>query len=405
MALAAHAVKDAAAAPRAPAGAYFSGVLVSQLANNALHLAQPLLLLELSGSFGVAAFFSAFDTAVHMGGTFLGGWPADRLGARKLLVISTLGRGLSLALIPAALVLGKLTLPFAMAAYTLDALVRGLTDTAAHTVPLELGRGRRADYDRLNSGYELAFDLGGTAGPLMLGALLAAGKTLAVQLAIPAGFVLAALVFIAIPEAPAAERSRERKRAGSWEGLKLVLADPRLRLACAGLCLLNLYPLRKLMASFFAKAILQSPAAAGWVGAAFGLGGAAGAVAYALRSGGGAGWVAAGAVGSLALAAGWLPASLSVMIAAALLFSLANVGARLALTRRLQEATPLESAGGVTAVARFGSNGVSVGLKTLVGAAFAVGAGPKAAFGLIAGGLVLLAAAQLGLCFFLKKES
>src|SRR5581483_745677 len=186
--------------PRARAGAYAAGVLASQIVNNALHLIQPLLIAQLSGSLGKAAFFSAFDTAVHMTGTFLGGWPADRLGSRRLLVLSTFLRGVSLALIPVFWIMGTLTLPLAMAAYTLDALVRGFVDTASHAVPLELGSHDREALDALNARYEFAFDLGGVAGPLLLGALMLSKKSLAAHVAVPLGFMAAAAIFAFIPK-------------------------------------------------------------------------------------------------------------------------------------------------------------------------------------------------------------
>ncbi|MDE2491320.1 MAG: MFS transporter, partial [Elusimicrobia bacterium] len=371
-------------------GAFLGGVLASEVVNNAMHLAQPLLIARLSGSLGEAAFFSAFDTAVHMGGTALGGWPADKLGARRLLIVSTLLRGAALALIPLLWLSGRLTVGLAMAAYTLDAAVRGFVDTAVHTLPLELAAHERAELDRLNSRYELVFAVGAIAGPLLLGAMMLWMKGVAVHALIPLGFALSALIFVRIPErrgdradaresAASARRQKTAdapERGGTREGLRLVLARPELLYSCLGLAVLNLYPLRKLMSAFFAKSILKVPAAAGWVGAAFGLGGALGALLYALRSrragfASGAGWVAAGAAGTLALALGWLPGSLSVMLAAVFAFALTNVGARLATTARLQLDTPAPTAGGVTAVARFGQNAVSVGLKALLGAAFA----------------------------------
>jgi hypothetical protein len=106
----------------------------------------------------------------------------------------------------------------------------------------------------------------------------------------------------------------------------------------------------------------------------------------------------------LALAAGCLPGSLWFMMAAAFAFSLVNVGARLAVTRRLQEATPMSAAGGVTSVARFASNGVSVVLKALLGAAFAFGSSPRQAFAVIAGSLALLALTQFGLASNLTRD-
>ncbi|MFI5347391.1 MAG: MFS transporter [Elusimicrobiota bacterium] len=401
-------VPEAAVArrPPAPLSGFLGGVALSQVVNSALHLAQPLLIAQLSGSLGHAAFFSAFDTAVHMGGSLAGGWPADRLGARRLLALSTFLRGAALGLIPLLWFAGRLTLIAAMSAYTLDAFVRGFTDTAVHALPLELGEGDRAELDRLNSRYELVFDLGGVAGPLILGALMIGKPGPAAHVFVPVGFVLAAAAFLFIPERRAVRApARDEGRGGTISGLRLILTDRSLLYAALGVAVLNLYPLRKLLSAFFAKAILAQPSAAGWVGAAFGLGGALGALAYA-RSGGrgdGSRWVAAGGLGVLLLAAGWAPGSLWPMMFAAFAFALANVGARLALTRRLQERTPHEAIGGVTAVSRFAANGVSVGLKTLVGAAFALGAGPRAAFAAVGAGLVLVAFAQFGLAAHLRS--
>ncbi len=395
------------AAPRAPMSAFLSGVLASQVANGALHLAQPLLVAHLTGSLGKAALFSSFDTAVHMVGSALGGWPSDKIGARRLLILSTALRGASLALIPLAWLSGRLTPAFAMGAYTLDAAVRGFLDTAVHALPLELAPGDRAQLDRLNARYELVFDLGGVAGPLMLGGLMLGTRGMAPHIVVPAGFVLAALLFAFVPERHAARPAEARPSGGTARGLALVLRDGRLMWTCLGLSLLNLYPLRKLLSAFFAKAILAKPAAVGALGAAFGLGGALGSLLYGARErrGSGAAWVAAGAVGALALAGGWAPAALWPMMAAAFLFSFTNVGARLALTTTLQERTPLELAGGVTAVARFGANGASVGLKALVGAAFALGAGPRGAFAAVGAGLALVAALQLALAARLERDA
>jgi predicted MFS family arabinose efflux permease len=397
-----------------PLAGFLGGVLLSQVVNGALHLAQPLLIARLAaGSLGTAAFFSSFDTAVHMGGSLLGGRPADRFGARRVLIASTFLRGLSLALIPLLWLAGRLTLAAAMAAYTLDALVRGLTDTAAHSLPLELGGRDRAALDRVNARYELVFDLGAAAGPLALGALYLKKEGLAPHALVPAGFLLAALVFVAIPRRARLSFGASRAAlpgtapAGSWQGVRAICSDRSLLLAALGVAVLNLYPLRKLIAAFFAKAILVQPAAAGWIGGAFGVGGALGALIYARSRGKGSGaaWVAAGGVGVLALATAWIPGRLTPMLAAAFLFALANVGARLALTRRMQERTPQGLVGATTGAARFAANGVSVLMKALVGAAFALGAGPRAAFAAVGVGLGALALAQFSLARRLSETA
>ncbi len=67
------------------------------------------------------------------------------------------------------MVFGFATLPVVMGLYTLEALVRGYVDTAVHTVPLEMVGHRRDLLDRINSRYEVAFEVGAVAGPLMLG--------------------------------------------------------------------------------------------------------------------------------------------------------------------------------------------------------------------------------------------
>lgn len=395
------------ASRRAPLGGFLGGVLLSQIVNNALHLAQPLLMSHLTGSLGWAAFFTSAETGVHMGGTFLGGWPCDKIGSRRLLILSTFLRGAALALIPAAWAFGRLNIPVAVIAYTLDALVRGLVDTAVHALPLELAERDRAELDRLNARYELAFDLGGVIGPVGLAVLMTRSDGWLPHAAIAGGFVLSALAFAWVPKAASARRaSRPAVQAGGTrEGLRLVLADPALRWSCLGLALINLYPLRKLMSAFFAKAILMKPAYAGWVGAAFGLGGIAGSLVFSVRGGRTSGrrWIAAGALGTLALAGAWIPGGLAPMIGGVFVFATLNAAARLSMTGSLQDGTPLEAAGGVTAVARGASNAVSVSLKFLLGAAFALGAAPRSAFALVGAGLAVIAAIQFVLASRLSR--
>lgn len=390
---------------RTPMGGFLGGVLLSQIVNNALHLAQPLLMSHLTGSLGWAAFFTSAETAIHMGGTFVGGWPCDKIGSRRLLILSTLLRGVSLALIPAAWAMGALTIPVAVVAYTLDAIVRGLVDTAVHALPLELAEHDRAELDRLNARYEFVFDLGAVIGPLGLAVLMSRTDSWLPHAVIAGGFALSALAFCFVPKAARKAVREKAVSGGTWEGLKLVAADPALRWSCLGLALLNLYPLRKLMSAFFAKAILLKPASAGFVGAAFGLGGIVGAVLFGSAADKltGKRWIALGALGTLSLGWCWLPGSLHAMAAGVFLFAALNAAARLAMTRVVQEATPVSAAGGVTAVVRAGSNAASVGLKALLGAAFALGAAPRVAFSVVGAGLAAIALTQVVLAARLAR--
>jgi MFS family permease len=392
---------------------FFAGVLSTQFVNSALHLAQPLLIAQLTGSLAHAAFFSSFDTAVHMGGTFFGGWPTDRFGAKKVLIFATFLRACVLAAIPVSMALGCLTVKSAMIWYTLDACVRGFVDTAQYALPFELADHDTIQLDRINSRFEIAFDFGGIAGPLALGALMLGAKGIVPHLIIPLGFILSSAIFLFIP---ASKTQRKYQRLltqnrlasrGTWAGFRHMIRNRSLLIACVGLASFNIYPLRKLMSAFFAKSILHTPAAAGTIGSAFGLGGILGALLYSRQKSDGLSglWILAGACGMLTLAWGWMPASLGCMAIAALVFAATNVGARLALTGFRQKFTPSEINGGVTSASRFMSNGISVGAKALVGTAFALGAGPRAGFTWVALSLSVLAAGQLVLASKLFKKS
>lgn len=391
---------DLPPARRAPLSAFIAGALTSQVVNNGLHLLQPLLIAELSGSLALAAFVASAETGVHMLGTLASGGPVDRFGAKRILALATFLRGVSLALVPLAWAFGGLTLTWALCAYTLDAFVRGYIDTSVHALPLCLAEGDRKELDRLNASYELAFDLGAVVGPLLLGALMLTKQGFAAHAAIPVGFVVAALLYSFLPaERVVATGAGRAPKAQwlDWAGWRRVASDPRLLIPVLGLAAFNLFPLRKVWSAFFAKAILGQPAAVGWIGAAFGAGGVIGAILYH-RAGARLptrAWVLGGAVGTAALALGWIPGALWPMLAAAAVFGLCNACAELSLLRELGELTPAGMMGRVVSVARVGTSSASVTLKGLMAAAFGLGAGAYAAFSLVGAGLGVIVAVQL----------
>ena len=389
-------------------GGLLSGVLVTQVVNSAVHLAQPLLIADLSGSMGKAALFTASGTALHMVGAYLAGWPTDRFGARKVLVVSTLLRGVVLAGIPVAMALGFISLMWVMVCYTAEALIRGYVDTAVHTVPLDLV-GHRSDLlDRVNSRYELAFEVGAVAGPLMLGGLMVWSADIVPHTVISIGFVLSALCYLFIPERSALPAGEAHgSRGGAWAGVKYIVSHRYLLIVVLGLMVFHLYELRKVLSAFFAKGLLHHPAMVGHVGSAFALGGVAGALIYTATKhrGRGIGWIIAGAVGTVLLAIGWVPVNLWVMMAAVFLFGVTNVCARLVLTRWRQELTPLDQAGGVTAASEFSRTAASVGVDSMVGGAFSATSSTYGAFGAVGGMLGVFAVAQLLLARTLRKAA
>jgi len=346
---------------------------------------------------------------VHMLGTLSSGGTVDRLGSRRVLILATLGRAASLALVPLAWAFGGLTLTWALCAYTLDAFVRGFIDTSVHALPLCLAEGDRVELDRLNASYEFAFDLAAVIGPLLLGALLLSEKGFAAHVAIPFGFAAAALLYTLVPPdrvGPASAVKDAKKPSWlDWAGWRRVASDRRLLVPVLGLAMFNLFPLRKVWSAFFAKAILKNAASAGWIGAAFGLGGVVGTVIYA-RTGrrlSTRDWVLLGAVGTAALALGWIPGALWPMIAAAAAFGLFNACAELALLRDLGERAPAGMMGRVVSVARVGTSSASVGLKGLMAAAFAAGAGAYAAFSFVGAGLGVMVLIQVAVAARLSR--
>lgn len=398
----------AAPAVRAPAplAGYVGGILSSQVSNNAMHLVQPLVIAELSGSLGLAALVASAETGVHGLGTLLSGASVDRLGSRNALVLATAGRGLALSLIPLAWAFGGLTLPWALFAYTLDAFVRGWVDSAVHALPLGLAEGDRAELDRLNGAYEFTFDLGAVVGPLLLGALLLKEKGFAVHAIIPLGFLLSAFLYTRVPAERVTDSRREHRPKAwlDWEGWRHVSRDRRLLAPVLGLALFNLFPLRKVWSAFFAKAILGTPAAVGWIGAAFGLGGVMGALLFPRMKLSARGAVLFGAAGTAALALSWAPAMLAPMLLGAAVFGCANACAELSLLRRLGELTPAGLFGRVTSVARVGTTSASVTLKALMAAAFAAGFTAYGSFALVGAGLGVMVLAQVTVAGRLARD-
>jgi hypothetical protein len=392
---------------------FLTGVGLTQIVDSALHLAQPLLLAKISGSMGEAALFSAFDTGVHMLGTYCCGWPLELFGAKRVLVVTTFLRGVALSAIPIGMITGRLTLLWAMAFYTLEALIRGFVDASVHTIPLELAKHRRDQLDLINSRYEILFDGGGIVGPLMLGVLMVCSDKIVPHLLISMGFALSAVAYLFIPHTEKF-RSHHKKdlltenaHKGTWIGIKYIFSNKALLFTCIGVMSFNIYPLRKLLSAFFANGILNNPTTVGQIGAAFAIGGVVGAIIYGhlkqFKSG--HTLVIAGAVGTLILSVGWIPANLWVMMAAAFAFALTNVCARLILTRKRQELTPLEHAGGVTSAQQFGVMGISVIVKSILGAAFSIGTGAYGAFAIVGGILALFGVGQLILPRYLTRNA
>lgn len=394
-----------------PLGGFMAGLVTFQIVNNAMHLLQPLVIARLSGSLATAALVASLESSLSTTSTALTGGVVDKLGCRRALILFTALRGLSLAILPVSMLFGALTLPWALTGYVLDSIVRGGIDTAVHGLPMALADSDETEFGRLFSGYELAVDFAAIVGPLLLGVIMLKDhEGAAAHFAIPLGFLAAALLYSRIPDVKPTARAGEDHAGPSWldfGGWKLVFSDKRILLTAAGLACFNLFGLRKVWSGLFAKGVLHDAAATGWIGAAFGLGGVAGALMFPRLQNRltARGWVLVGSCGTAALATGWIPARLVPMLLGAAVFGLANACAELALLRRLGEDTPPTMAGRVSSVARLGTSGVSVTLKTGFASAFALGLTPYASFAVVGAGLGCIVLVQLIVASKLRRPS
>ena len=388
------------AAPPAKTWHYLAGVFMGQVANNALQVALPLVLLKITSSLSTVGFATAMAAAMDAAGTLIGGRLAARVHPKKLLAGAAAGRALTLALIPAFWA-GGLGLAPILGVYMIDSLIRGVADTARNTMPMALaGKGKTA-LDGLNSRYQTAFESGGLLGPFVMGGLLAWTGLASANWMIPVAFAAAAAFFLLMPRGRLDQANADAPgaAAGTFSGsLRLLRKSPVLRLAMLATLLVTVYPLKGVLPALFAKNILGAPDQTAWLVGAFGLGGVLGSLLYGrlYKKISAPAWLKWGAAGVLVFAAAMAPHAFLPMALGCLFFAVTNVMARVSVASTLQSSIPQGAEGPVMGLARFSGNMMSVALKFGVGLAFAV-ASPSHAFLIIGAGLAAVAAAQLWL--------
>jgi predicted MFS family arabinose efflux permease len=345
---------------------------------------------------GTVGFISALTAALDTVGTLLGGWLCSRFDPRKLLIVATAFRSVSLGTIPALWSSGSLTLQVASGLYLLDALIRGLADTARNTLPLLLIGKDKSALDRLNSHYQTGMELGSVAGSVLVGLLLVHYGALSANWSVSLAFAVAAMIYAFMPKIyssrPAYEKAPSAK-SNLRASITVVTSAPGIRLSFAGIILLTLYPLKALLPAFFADGILSAPEHTAWLNALFGVGACAGALLYGRfapilppHS-----WLRLSTAGVVLLALGWIPGSFLPMAFAIVAFSLSNVMARLSMTSTLQSHVPPGAEGAVMGATRFSVNLTSMTVRFMVGLAFALTATPSRGFVLLGVGLGVFA--------------
>jgi predicted MFS family arabinose efflux permease len=393
--------------------AYFIGTFGSEFASKALQVTFPLLLLQLSRSLSIVGFISALTAGLDTVGTLLGGWLCSRFHPRKLLIAATALRSASLGAIPALWSSGSLTLQVASGLYLLDALIRGVDDTARNTLPLLLVGKDKSALDRLNSHYQTGMELGSVAGSVLVGLLLVHYGALSANWSVPLAFAVAATIYAFMPKihsALPAHGKAPSAKSNLLASITLVTSAPGMCLSFTGVILLTLYPLKALLPAFFADSILEAPADTAWLNGLFGVGACAGALLYGRLAPRlpPYSWLRLSTAGVVVLALGWIPGSFLPMAAAIVAFSLSNVMARLSMTSTLQSHIPPRAEGAVMGATRFSINLTSMTVRFMAGLAFALAATPSRGFVLLGAGLGVFALLTLlvaqRLAIFLTNE-
>lgn len=215
---------------RVPVYALLTGGAVSLIGNQLTALAIPWFVLQTTGSAGrtgLVAFFTLLPTVLAM---VFGGALVDRVGHRRMSIVSDLLSAATVAAVP--LLYHTVGLPFA--ALLVLAFLGALLDapgSAARTALIpDAAALARMPLERVNGAFQAVQSLAGLAGPLLAGALIAVVGVSNVLWLDAATFVVSAAAVAAFVPTPArATVERGRYLDEVKEGWRYLMASPLLR--------------------------------------------------------------------------------------------------------------------------------------------------------------------------------
>lgn len=253
---------------------FWAGQSISQFGDRISELALPLIAVEaLDASANQVAWLTALTWTPTLAAIVLGAWVDHHVGKRRLMVAADLARVVLLLTLPAAYLVGAVTLGQLYAVALLTGTAEVVFNTAyaaffAHLVP-------RASYVEANSKLSTSRSVSYVAGPAVGGALVQA-------LTAPVAVVADAVSFLAsavlVGRIPISEPPRAEGMAASslWrrarEGLRLVVRDRVLRAGLACSTTINFFTFVSgsgLVVLFARRSLGLS---AGVIGLAFGVG-------------------------------------------------------------------------------------------------------------------------------------
>jgi len=261
----------------------WTGETVSQLGNAMAVMAMPLLAVVTlhASTFAVSALAAAAWLPWLLIGLPAGTW-ADQVHARRLMVACDLAAAILYASLPAAARLGVLTVPQALAVALLAGAANVIFTTAYQVfLPALVGP---ADLMEGNAKLQASLSACAIAGPGLAGLVAGAAGASAALAANAVSFLVSAVCLLSIRRAGLHQPQRNPRRpirVTIAEGVRYVAGDSALRLLTIWAAAVNLF-----LAGFSALAVVYlvrsaglTPATAGLLLAAGGIGGVLGALA------------------------------------------------------------------------------------------------------------------------------
>jgi MFS family permease len=195
-----------------------------------------------------------------------GGALADRLDARRTMILANLGRILVLAVAAVVVELAGVSLPLLLIVAVLFGLVDAIYSPAAGTMPRRMVRDE--DLVKLAAGTQLALRLGVFVGAPLGGLLVAHGGLAWVMVVDAASFavIAIALAWVVKPRLPQASSTGASVRADLRDGLAYIRRDVTARTLVIAFSGLNLC-----VGPVLAVGLVQRTAGAGWGASSLGL--------------------------------------------------------------------------------------------------------------------------------------
>ncbi|MFC9284571.1 MFS transporter [Streptomyces collinus] len=253
--------------------AFWSGQAVSQMDDRISELALPLIAVgTLHASAAQVSWLTALVWSPNLLAVLLGAWVDRQVGKRALMVAADVVRAVLLLTVPAAALLGLLSLGQLYAVALLTGLAGVVFTTAYPSFFTRLVP--TTSYVDANSKLSASRSLSFVVGPALGGGLVQL-LTAPVALAADALSFLASALFIGpirVPEPPAARTGHTRLMSGAREGLAHVLRHPVLRAGLGCATTVNFFTFligTGLLVLFADRDLGLSP---GLIGSVFGLG-------------------------------------------------------------------------------------------------------------------------------------